>query len=78
MEWGPKHYVLGKGLLVKLSSFVPVSSPVISSLDLFTVSHGENSFESGKKCTLKIIHMTMQKVLLEHFQKDMTYESRNM
>lgn len=36
MEWGPKHYVLGKGILVKLSSFVPASPPVVSSLDLFT------------------------------------------
>lgn len=49
MEWSPEHCVLGKGILVKLSSFVPVSPPVIASLELFTASQGENSFESGKK-----------------------------
>lgn len=38
MEWGPKHYVLGKGLLVKLSSFVPVSSPVISSRPFYSLT----------------------------------------
>lgn len=64
----PKHHVLGKGISVKLSSFVSISPPVVS-LDLFTASQAENSFESGKKNALKIIHMMLQKVLVTIFEK---------
>lgn len=63
-----KHHVLGKGILVKLSSFVSILPPVVS-LDLFTAPQAENSFESGKKCALKIIHMVLQKVFLTIFKR---------
>lgn len=65
---GPKQHILGKGILVKLSSFVSTSPPV-KSLDLFTASQAENSFESGKKYALKIIHMMLKKVLLTIFKR---------